>query len=220
MIAPDRSAAIRAERRFDLLSAGLIGVIAVLAAVLAIVQVDTGQRAARAQMQSARLAADLSARLQTSGVATQEALTTRQASLSLSAQGLTHQAAGTAYGDEGAIAVGEAERAASTRLQGALRETVATSGGAPLDSYSSGMLKATIDQLWQEVAEQNRQVDLAEDAGHRNSLAILGLSFLALGGVLVGLAAVLREGRAGWFSLLFAATVTCGAGAVAVLAVF
>ena len=67
--------------------------------------------------------------------------------------------------------------------------------------------------------EQNRQVDLANQAGAQNSRSILGLSFLALAGVLTGLAAVLREGRAGWIALLAAVAMAGAAGLMAVLAV-
>ena len=219
MIAPDQASALRVARRFELLSAGLIGAIAVLAAILAIVQVDTGQRAARAQQQSARLSGDLAARLQTSAISSDQILVGRQDALALAIQGAARQAAGLASGDKGAAAVGEAEKAAAGVLGSALDATSATSGGEPLDSYTAGMLKATVDDLWREVAEQNRQVDLANDASHRNSLAILGLSFLALAGVLVGLGAVLREGRAGWFSLAFAGAMLGAAAMMAVIAV-
>jgi len=88
----------------------------------------------------------------------------------------------------------------------------------PLDSYTSGLLRDTTARLVVEVNEQNRQVDIADDTSARNSRSILGLSFLALAGVLTGLAAVLREGRAGWFALLFAVSMTGAAGLVAVLA--
>jgi hypothetical protein len=110
------------------------------------------------------------------------------------------------------------EHQAAADLGTALAATSATGGGAPLDSYTSGLVKATTQQLLAEVNEQNRQVDLANDAGTRNSRSILGLSFLALGGVLTGLAAVMREGRAGWIALLAAIAMAGAAGLMAALA--
>ncbi|MGD0018166.1 MAG: hypothetical protein ABSD62_02845 [Candidatus Limnocylindrales bacterium] len=219
MIAPDAAAGLRAERRFDLLAAVLIGAIAMLAAVLAVIQIGSGQTSGRAQIEAARLTADLTARLEVSAMAQNEAVVEQQGALALSLQGVGRQIAGLQYTDDGAGAIGETERQAATDLAAALAATSATSGGSPLDSYTSGLVKATTQQLWAEVNEQNRQVDIANDASGRNSRSILGLSFLALAGVLTGLAAVLREGRAGWFALLFAGAMAGAAGALAVWAV-
>jgi hypothetical protein len=219
MIAPDAAADLRAERRFDLLAAVLIGAIAILAAVLAVIQIETGQASSRAQVEAARLTADLSARLEVSSTVQNQAFVDEQEALALSIQATGRQIAGLQYGDDGAIAVGQVEHQAGADLGTALTATSATSGGAPLDSYTSGLLEATTQQLLGELREQNRQVDLANDAGARNSKSILGLSFLALAGVLTGLAAVLREGRAGWIALLTAVAMAGAAGLLAVLAV-
>ncbi len=219
MIAPDAAADLRAERRFDLLAAVLIGAIAILAAVLAVIQIETGQASTRAQIEAARLTADLSARLQVSGTAQTAAIVDQQEALALSMQATGRGLAALQYGDDGAAAIGEAETQAAADLGTALAATSATSGGAPLDSYTAGLLNATTPQLLAELGEQNRQVDLANDAGTRNSRSILGLSLLALAGVLTGLAAVLREGRAGWIALLSAVGMAGAAELLAVLAV-
>lgn len=219
MIAPDAAADLRAERRFDLLAAVLIGAIAILAAVLAVIQIETGQASTRAQIEAARLTADLSARLQVSGTAQTAAIVDQQEALALSMQATGRGLAALQYGDDGAAAIGEAETQAAADLGTALAATSATSGGAPLDSYTAGLLNATTPPLLAELGEQNRQVDLANDAGTRNSRSILGLSLLALAGVLTGLAAVLREGRAGWIALLSAVGMAGAAELLAVLAV-
>ena len=219
MIAPDAAAGLRAERRFDLVAAVLIGAIAMLAAVLAVIQIETGQTSGRAQIQAARLTADLTARIEVSSMARNQALVEQEGTLALSLQGVGRQISGLQYNDDGAGAVGDAERHAATDLATALDATSATSGGPPLDAYTASLLKATTPQMWDEVNEQNRQVDIANDASARNSRSILGLSFLALAGVLTGLAAVLREGRAGWFALLFAVAMAGAAGGLAVWAV-
>jgi hypothetical protein len=219
MIAPDAASSLQAERRFDLVSALLIGVVAVLASILAVIQIDTGQNASRAQQQGATLAADLSARIETSGLVQQQLLGLTEASLALSLQGTARAIAGLTYEDSGAAQVGVEEAKAADKLKAALAATVASSGGAPLDAYSAGMVKATTADLLREVAEQNRQVDLANDYSERNTRSILGLSFLALAGVLTGLGAVLRESRPGWFALASAGTMAGAAAAMAVLAV-
>ena len=218
MIAPDAAAGLRAERRFDLVAASLIGAIAVLAAVMAVLQIQSGQESARAQIEAARLTTDLTARLEVSAMAQDVAMVERQEALELSIQGTGRQLAGLQYNDEGAGAIGQAERKAGSDLATALSATTGTNGGAPLDSYTAGLLGTTTQQLWDEVREQNRQVDLGNDAGGRNSISILGLSVLALAGVLTGLAAVLREGRAGWFTLLFGVVMAGFSAVLAILA--
>ena len=74
-------------------------------------------------------------------------------------------------------------------------------------------------QLLAELAEQNRQVDLANAATGREQWAVLGLSFLALSGVLTGLAAVFREGRSGRISLTAACAIAASAAILAILAI-
>jgi hypothetical protein len=219
MIAPDAASSLQAERRFDLVSAILIGAIAMLAAVLAVVQIDTAQNASRAQQQGASLAADLSARIETSGLAQQQLLALSQESLALSMQATARQIAGLAYEDPAAAKIAAAELAASSKLAAALRATVTTSGGAPLDTYTASMIKASTADLVAEVSEQNRQVDLSNDYSDRNTRSILGLSLLALAGVLTGLGAVLREGRAGWFALASAGVGAAAAGCLAAWAI-
>jgi hypothetical protein len=219
MIAPDAAADLRVERRFDLLAAVMIGAIAMLAAMLAIIQIETGQASGRAQIEAARLTSDLTARLEVSAMAQSQALVGQQSALALSLQATSRQIAGLQYSDDGASAVGQVEQQAAGALGSALAATSATSGGPPLDVYTSGLVTATTQQLLAELKEQNRQVDIAKDASTRNSFSILGLSFLALAGVLTGLAAVLREGRAGWLTLCVAVAMTGAAGLLAVLAV-
>ena len=219
MIAPDAVADLREEKRFDLLAALVIGAIAVLAAVLAVIQISSGQASEQAQLQAARLTVDLAARIEASTTAESSAVALQQTALALSMQGIARQIAGLQLSDDGAGAIGQSEQDASLELSTELRATSASSDGAPLDSYTAGLVQATTDDLLKELAEQNRQVDLATDASSRQQKAILGLSFLALAGVLTGLGAVLRMGRAGWIALIFAAAMTCAAGGLAVLAV-
>jgi hypothetical protein len=219
MIAPDAVADFREEKRFDLLAALVIGVIAVLAAVLAVIQISSGQASERAQLQAARLTVDLSARIEASTTAESSAVTLQQTALALLMQGEGRQFAGVQLKDNGAVVVGKSEKDASLELSTELSATSGSGGVAPLDRYTSDLLQSTTVELLKEVAEQNRQVDLANEASSREQKAILGLSFLALAGVLTGLGAVLRMGRAGWIALIFAAAMTCAAGGLAVLAV-
>jgi hypothetical protein len=217
MIAPDTAAELRAERRFDVIAAVLIGLIAVLAAILAATQTAASHSATRADMEAARLAADLSTRVAVSGQALDSSLGAQQLALMLGLESASRQLEAIRSNDESAQAIGAAEDQAFGKLQEAIAATSATTGGAPVDAYTAGLLKATVADLQHELAEQNHQVDLANEASSREQRAVLGLSFLALAGVLTGLAAVLREGRSGWISLIGACAMAGGAGVVAVL---
>ena len=219
MIAPDAAVDLHRGSRFDVVAALLIGVVAVLAALLAVVEVGTGQRAIRAQLEAARLTADLSAGLQASSLVDQSLAAQLQSAAALSIEGAGRALAGLERGDEAAEAVGAAEMDASAALIEALTATAATAGAPPLDAYAARLVLATTDELTAEVNEQNRQVDLADDANTSNTRSVLGLSFLALAGVLTGLGVVLRESRAGWFTLLAAAGMLTAAGTMALLAV-
>jgi len=219
MIEPESASRWRTEARFDRVATTLIGLIAVLAAVLAILQTGYGQESTRAAVQAGRLATDAAARISASSLARDSALRAQQDAIVLAMGGVGRMLAATKAGDADAYAVGAAQQAASDRLRAALTESAATTGGSPLDSYTAGLVTASIEAIKAEVAEQGRQVDLANDAGGRELRAVLGLSLLALAAVLAGIAAVLREGRAGWISLLVAWGVAVTAATVAILTV-
>jgi hypothetical protein len=216
VISPDTTLELRAERRFDLFVSAMIGAIAVMAAVLAIMQITTSQAASRADQQAARLAADLSARISISGQAAGSAFLAQQTALMLGLEATGRAIAALDNQNDTALAVGQAADEAYQQLKAELDATIATSGGSPVDAYLAAMVSATEAQLKAELAEQNRQADLANDQNDRSQWASLGLSFLALAGVLTGLSAVLKEGRAGWATFGMAGLMVAAAvGAVA-----
>ena len=219
MIAPDSAAELRAERRFDLIAAVLIGVIAMLAAVLAVIQIYASQATTRADLEAARLAADLSARISVSGQVTDSGLLAQQDALMLRMDAVAREIAGLQNNDAGSMAVGQAEESAADDLSATLTATSNSSGGQPLDPYTAGLVDATTAQLQTELTEQNHQVDLASTASSQARLAVLGLSLLALAGVLTGLAAVLRESRGGWIALGAACAIAASSGVFGLLAV-
>jgi hypothetical protein len=226
MIAPDSAAELRAERRFDLVTALLIGAIAVLAAILSVIQMDASHAGTRADVEAARLATDLSTRISVSQQAADSALTSQQTALMLGIQATAREISGHENNDSASTALGMAEESAYEKLRDILTATANTTGGSPVDSYTAGLLsytagllKADTRQLLAELAEQNRQVDLSNAAGEHEQRAVLGLSFLALSGVLTGLAAVFREGRSGRISLSSACAMAAAAVVLAILAV-
>ena len=204
MIEPEVANRWRSQGTFDRSATLLIGAVAVLAALRAILQTTDGLASTRAQAQAARLVADVTVKISASSLATDAALRGRQDALVMGMDGVSRLIVATQSGDAALTAVGTAARAASEKLTAALAESSATSGTAPLDAYTAGLVSATVEQLNAEVAEENRQVDLANDAGARSQRAVLGLSLLTLAGVLVGISAVLGRGRAGWATQLVA----------------
>jgi hypothetical protein len=216
VIAPDSAAELRAEHRFDLVAAMLIGSIAVMAAILAVIQIDAGQASSRAQMRAARLAADLATKISVSAESSDAALGNQQVALILGLRSASLGLAAAKSGDAGALAVADAEQQAYQTLQQALAATSATSGGSPLDPYAAGLINASTADLQAEVAEQNREVDIANLEDGKEQRAVFGLSLLALAGVLTGLAAVLRDGRPGWSMLAMSGVAVSGTAVLAI----
>jgi hypothetical protein len=219
VISPDTTLELQAERRFDLFVSAMIGAIAVMAAVLAIMQITTSQAASRADQQAARLAADLSARISISGQASGSSYLAQQTALMLGLEATGREIAALDNSDTTALEVGKAAEQAYEKLKAELDATIATSGGSPVDSYLAAMVTATEAQLKAELVEQNRQADLANDQNDRSQWASLGLSFLALAGVLTGLSAVLKEGRSGWATFGMAGLMVAAAVGAAALTV-
>ena len=204
---------------FDRVSALLIGTIAVLAAVLAVEQAAQGYAGDRAQQQASRLAADASARVSATSLEGAFEPRALQDAIVLAIQGTSRELAALPVGDEVQSAVGAAQVSASDRLSTAVSDSAGTATSAVLDAYVRGLLAATTADLVAEVAEQGHQVDLAAAAGNRSGRAVLGLSFAALAGVMIGLAAVLRAGVAGWTTLIVALAVAALAGIAAITVV-
>ncbi len=198
MTAAARKAAAR--RRFDRIAAGLIGVVAILAAIFALEQAWFGLEGSRAQVNAARLSTDATAKLGATSHLVSASVVAQQRWVLLGMEGIARQIAGTTAGDDITVQIGAAQQAASETYKAAIDETIA-SAVKGLDPYMHRLLSATNDSISAEVENQNTEVDVASDAGSRAQRAVLGLSITTLAGVLAGVAAVLGVGRAGWGTL-------------------
>jgi hypothetical protein len=216
MIEPEVATRWRSQAAYDRIAAILIGVIAILAAVFAVQQSHEGLAGTRAQVEGARLAADAAARIGASSTADAAGLRAQQDALLVGIGGTSRQIQALTAGDEVASAVGAAHTGAADRLAQAVAETTATTGGEPVDRYTAGLINASTAEIVAIVEEQNRQVDLAIEAGGHQLVAVLGLSLTALAGVLAGIAAVLGRGKAGWLLLAIAWLVAAWAAVPAV----
>jgi hypothetical protein len=193
----------RAGTWFDRLSAFLIGLIAVLAALLALAQTVYGLTEGRASSMGTRLATDASAHLNATSSHARFAAGALQQAIVVSMEGTSRQIVALGGDDQLGTAIGLADANAGDRLLGIARDMGALPGeDGPLDGYARDLLSGSVADAAAIVEEQNRQVDRANEAGIRSGRAVLGLSALALAGVLVGLAAVLGVGRAGRLMLV------------------
>lgn len=189
------------KHQFEVLTTVLIGVVALLASVFAIMQADYGMVSSRAASQAARLEGDASAKLQASALGRDASLRAVQDSLAVQMSGIGLAISGLQAGDPTAQALGQAQADGGKRLQAALEATAQTSGQSPVDPYTAGLLNALDHEIAEQVKRQNDAVDEAADAGARSNRAVLALSLATLGGVLAGIAAVLKAGRPGWITL-------------------
>ena len=193
----------------------LLGLVAVLAAMLVLCQTAQGQQEARANAVAARITATVS-----TGLLLEDAVTGfRIANLERATQlgmggGSRRIVALTPPGasDTGAEseielaaddAIGAAEMDAGSRLMAIIEATAQLPDDTSrLDPYARAAIARTVDDLKGLVELQRDERARAETASGHSNEAVLGLSIVALAGVLAGLAAVLGRGRAGWALLL------------------
>jgi hypothetical protein len=202
-------------QRFDRLTALLIGVVALLTALLIVTQGSQSLAQARAQSQSRRSVAELSTRIVTSGIVSDYGGVHGQLAILGTLEGLSRSQAGVLGDDPADISAGDALAAAGTRLQAMAADMGMPPGSdTPLDAYAASVIGSTIPEMQRLVADGGAFSDAADAAGANSGEAVLGLSAVALAGVFAGLAAVVgssRTGRSllalGWVSAAAAACI-------------
>lgn len=186
--------------RYERWLALLIGLAAVLAVLLATIQVDAGKQAERALLMSARLGvrvfegtAGSSPRFSFQIHSLQQAT-----SLALNATAVQIAVLGLPETADALQAAAEADVRAGDRLL-AIAQTMGDppSPASGVDPAALKLAGSSPDDLLAVVAEQNHQADIADHYGERGNRTLYGLSLLALGAVLIGLAAVIGTGAAG-----------------------
>jgi hypothetical protein len=208
---------MRRPVRFDYVAAMLVGTLAVLGAVLISLQLTHDHASSRAGSMGSRLAIDLTTRGAVSNEINGWALSAQQQALTVGLGGLGRAISALNAQSPDDVVVGDGDNNASTQLQNEIAAMAATAG-ENLDPYTAGLVTATLAQIQAELLEQNRQIDLADAEGSRSHIAVLGLTFTALGGVLAGLAVALKETRPGWGILILGCGVAILAIATAVMA--
>ena len=198
--------------RFERALAILAGLAAVLAALLATLQVDASRWEEQAMVTATRLAVRVfEASAATGLLSMYQFQTEREATLlaiDASARDLLAAQASAVVVGQQAVATAEARAAERLTVAG---EAMSRAPGeaSPVDAHTGAILALTVDDMAGSVEELNDQLALAERYGTRSNRAVFALTLLAIGAVLLGLAGVMGGSRTGRISL--------GASAVALL---
>jgi hypothetical protein len=228
---------MRRPVRFDHVAALLVGTLAILGAVLISLQMTHDHASGRAASEGSRLSIDLTTRGAVSSEMVGYLLSTSQQAAGVALSGLGRSMAALNANSSDDAFVGEADFKSAQQLQAEItamsatalddldpyaRELLAVSAVALTDFFvtQDRSFLASSPELYAELAEQNRQIDLADAESNRSHIAVLGLTFTALGGVLAGLGVALKETRPGWAILLLGWGVAILAIITAVMSAF
>jgi hypothetical protein len=184
--------------RFELATAFLVGLIAIIVAVLVVLEVTVSHVGARADAAAARLASVATTRNNVSQAPFGFQISKTLESTQLGMEGTTRQILTLEAGDPIGQAIGAADQVAWERLMAIAEEMGATpDASSSLDPYARYGLASKAIDIAAMVVEQNHQADLATASGSRGLAIVLGISMAALAGVLAGLAAVIGRGKPG-----------------------
>jgi hypothetical protein len=193
-------AEVSGRTRFDRWLAVLVGAAAILAALLATLQVDSGLQEERALHMASRLSVRIFEETAGSSPRFSFQINSLQHATTL-AIGATAAQIAVLDMPETADAI-QARAEADVRASERLMAIGQSMGDVP--PAASGIDAATRDVLASDpldwaglLSEQLGQMDIADRYGERGNRTLFGLSLLALGAVLVGLAAVLGGGLPG-----------------------
>jgi hypothetical protein len=196
--------------RFERLLAVLVGITALVASLIAVLQVEWGRKSERSSLLAARLPVQIFEGIAASGTRTTFHLRSQQDFVALGLEALARQIASFKHPDvrDAERAIGVAEFRASERLRAIGGEMASIDPAARgVDPLTLRALTASLSELDQASREQNREADRADLYGKRQNRTVFALSLIAIAGALLALAAVLRKGAGGRISL--------GAGTVA-----
>jgi hypothetical protein len=198
---------------FERVLAVLVGVTALVASLIAVLQVDWGRKSERSSLLSARLPVQIFEGIAASGNRTTFHLRSTQDAVAFGLEALARQLAAFKFPDvrEAERAIGVADLRASERLRAITGEMASIDlESRGVDSRSVRALTASVAQLQETTRVQNREADRSDVYGDRQDRTVFALSLVAIAGALLALAAVLRKGAGGRISM--------GAGTLALVA--
>lgn len=193
--------------RFHKWVAFLAGLAAVLATLLATLDMHSNKREEQALSRSARLSVEIFGRIAGSSPVQTAGYQATATGTSRAIESLARRIVGREFPETNDFeqALGAADERAGERLQ-SLADSV---GSVPLESsgvdpHTRGVIGTGVEQLTLLVEEQNRQRDVADKFFERGTRSVYALSILALAAVLIGLAAVLGQRGGGSITLVVA----------------
>jgi hypothetical protein len=203
--------------RFERALAVLVGLAAVVAALLGTLEVDSNKRQEQAQADGVRLTVQIFGTLAGSAPAADEGTQAGQVAILRNLQATARRLAANPLpataGFESALA--DADQRAADDL-GAVVDSVSTPPDAAsgVDPVTRTVIASTTDDASKLLARQSRVLATANRFGSRGSRAVFGISILALAAVLFGLSAVLGRANRGSVTLALGAVALVGAAAM------
>lgn len=195
------TAVLDSPSRFTRALAALVGVVAIVAGLLAFAENHASRQENRSLLLSARMAAEAAGRIpatQSHGSfgfrATQEAIIQQ-------ARGTARLIATSEAGVDDAdylVALAEGDTAAGERLAEIGQQMAAVpDADSGLDPFTLDVLSRGQQAAADLIEQQNAEVDRAEVYSQRGNRAVLALSILAVAAVLFGFAGAVRDTRPG-----------------------
>jgi hypothetical protein len=205
--------------RFEQALALLVGLAAVVAATLGLLEVDANKRQEQAQARAVRVTIQVFGTLAGSAPAADAASQASQVAILRRLQAFARQVAATPLpataGFESALA--DADLRAAEDLGPTVDAVAAPPAPASgVDPVTRAIVASTPEDGVRLLQRQTRELATANRFGTRGSRAVFGISILALAVVLFGLSAVLGEGGRGRITLATGAVALVGAAACAV----
>ena len=194
------------KTRFERTLAFLVGATALVAALLATLQLDAGRKSNRATFLSARLPVRIFEDIAASGLRGDFHLNTGREASAVALQALTRELTVLKRHDPALafeLALGKSDFDASKHIAAAAKEMAAISPASRgVDPATQAAILATIPQERTLVAKQGHQVDLSNTYGTEQNRSVFALTLVAIAAALLGLAAVLRAGPGGRIALV------------------
>lgn len=198
----------RTPPRYRRWLSALVGIAAVAAALLAVLESDSGRREEEAFVRSSRASVQIFAEIAGSAPRNQFLANGLRRALGNEIDATGRLLEATEASPEArrvAAAMSRAESAATRRLSEAVTAMSRVPEGGPLDPATSRLLTASLGEIQTVLRFQNAQVDLADRYGTRQERAMFAIALVAIAAVLLGLAGLFGGGRSGTISLVVAA---------------
>ncbi len=192
--------------RFHKWVAFLAGLTAVLATLLATLDMHSNKREEQALSRSARLSVEIFGRIAGSSPVQTAGYQATATGTSRAIESLARRIVGPDFPgtEDYELALGQADERAAERLQSLAETVAAVPEASGVDAYTRDVIDTDVEQLTHLVEEQNRQRDVADRFFERGTRSVYALSILALSAVLIGLAAVLGQRGGGSITLVVA----------------